>query len=347
MLLASLPMWCQSARLNGPITAYGDSITAGAFVNAGQEYPALLSVYYNVSYTDYALQGDTSCEMTDKVFTHENPTRGGQGVYVAMIGTNDATASGVGAYEAVYQTCHQAALSWLATVRGNKVFAGDQACVNTGTWAVDTTYQSIGLVSSTQGSTLTCTISTLGRPIYIWYRIINSNTGTFTYSVDGGSPVSENAYSTPAITDYNGGTQSVAFIRVPVTAGLHHVVFTVTSSSGSVPILAIGTPSPGGAQVYSGGVPYQEGNADAAQTLDYNNDAKSDVSLLAGDGVPIYFVDVRQYLCTQCATTSPDMANTEHPNAQGHQELATGWEDSINAHYTSAQPYWPSWMQLR
>ncbi len=227
------------------------------------DYVSLLGTYYGVTTVNHGQQGDTSCDLAQKVFTGENPTTPVAGLYTAMIGTNDANNEGAGAYEAVYHNCHLAALSWLAVVRSSKVFAQDVGCVQSGTWTVDNTYQSgIGESSSTSGSTLSCSITTQGNPIYIWHRLINTNTGTFTYSLDGGTAVSTNAFTTPAMAN-NVGTVSVGMIRVPgVSAGSHSVKITVTSSTGSVPILAIGsaptTGYVGQPVVYSAGVPFQQ-----------------------------------------------------------------------------------------
>jgi hypothetical protein len=67
----------------------------------------------------------------------ENPTTPVPGIYTAKIGTNDVNDGGVGAYEAVYHTCHLAALSWMAIVHSCKVFAQNAACVKTGAWSED------------------------------------------------------------------------------------------------------------------------------------------------------------------------------------------------------------------
>ena len=333
--------WSAPVPIGGPIIAYGDSITAGAFVATGSDYPTLLGGYYGQPITNYAQQGDTSCEMTDKVFTHENPTNASTGIYVSMIGTNDATTGGQGSYEPVYRACHQAALSWLGTPREQKVLAQDAACVKSGSWSADTTYPSLGEVSSTNGSSMTCSITAQGSTLYLWYRIINGNGGTFSYALDGSGVSTLANVSTPAITDINGGTHSVAVLRIPgVTPGVHHLTLTVTSSTSSsnlVSLLALGSSPASGTtghlKVYSGGVPFQEGDGQSAVTAAYNQDALNDVALLASDGLAIYPVNVRAYLCPVCAISYPDMANTEHPNATGQQELAAAWENKIDGTY--------------
>jgi hypothetical protein len=340
MFLLTLAAHAAPRSLTGPVRAYGDSITQHyAATNPGvNDYVSLLGTYYGESTVNDALSGDTSCEMTNKVFIHENPSTSTTGIYTAMIGTNDANRNGT-AYEATYQNCHLAALSWLAVPRSAKVFAQDSACVKAGTWVADNTYQTgIGETSSTNGSILTCSIVTDGNPVYIWFRVINGNTGTFTYSLDGGSATVANAFTTPAIATYNGGTQSVGFIRIPhVSAGSHSVVLTVTSSSGSVPIVGIGS-SPlrgyvGQMSVYSAGVPFQAADNLSALTAAYNADALTDANLIAGDGGDVVFVNVRAYLCPNCANVPPgtgDMNDAEHPNDLGHAELATGFEAVID-----------------
>jgi lysophospholipase L1-like esterase len=341
LLLFITAAYASPRNIGGTVRAYGDSITQHYYAtNPGvNDYVSLLGTYYGETTINNALSGDTSCEMTNKVFIHENPTTSTTGIYTVMIGTNDATKGGIGAYEDTYRTCHLAALSWLALPRSAKVFAQDSSCVKSGTWAADNTYQTgIGESSSTNGSTLTCTITTQGNPIYIWYRVVNGNTGTFNYALDNGSTTSANAFTTPAIATYNSGTQSVGFIRIPnVAAGTHSVTFAATSSSGTVAILGIGS-SPlkgyaGQMSVYSAGVPFEAADTLSSATAAYNADALADANLIAGDGGVVNFVNVRAYWCTNCASVQAgtgDMYDTLHPNDSGHGELATAFKSTID-----------------
>lgn len=68
-------------------------------------------------------------------------------------------------------------------------------------------------------------------------------------------------------------------------------------------------------------------------TAAYNADALADANLIAGDGGDVVFVNVRAYLCPDCANVPPgtgDMNDAEHPNDLGHAELATAFEAAID-----------------
>lgn len=191
---------------------------------------------------------------------------------------------------------------------------------------------------------MTCTLKTYGSPLYAWYRLKDSDGGTFTYAVDGGSTTSLTTATTPAIATQNGGTTGWGLIRVTgLVAGSHNIVFTVTSAtsaSNTVTPIAVGTLTGqtfyNQPNLFAGGVPKQDGDGNAVATAAYNADALSDATLLSGDGLPIKFVDVRGYLCTQlgggsCENTSgtADMSNFLHPNNVGHNDLKQAWENQM------------------
>lgn len=104
-----------------------------------------------------------------------------------------------------------------------------------------------------------------------------------------------------------------------------------------MPVLGIGS-SPikgylGQVPVYSAGVPFQAADNISATTAAYNADAQADAGLIAGDGGDVVFVNVRDYLCPNCANVPPgtgDMNDAEHPNDTGHAELATAFETAID-----------------
>ena len=109
------------------------------------------------------------------------------------------------------------------------------------------------------------------------------------------------------------------------------VVFTVTSAtSGSniVSIYGIGSPSTlveyGAPRVWVGGVIKQYNDATfSADTAAYDADAKANVALLAGDGLNVYFVDVRAYVDPVLGMNS---GSPLHPNDIGHRQLADAFE---------------------
>ena len=323
---------------------FGDSITNGALASpSSSSYVSLLTASSGAVGTNYGANGAMACDMGQtQVWGNANPSLTSSTMYTMMVGTNEVVYKGTGTYEPVYQSCHQADLAWLAVPSEYKVFAQNAGCSTSGTWTNATTYQSnVGKSSTTNGSTLTCPITTTGGPIYVWYNRADGNGGTFTYAVDGGAAVSVNAFTSPAIATNNGGTQGLGLLRLTgLAAGSHSVVFTVTSAtSGSnvVHIFSLGTPPGLGYAsqntVFSAGVPKQSADASAAATAQYNALAKADADLLAGDGLPVRFVDVRAYL-----NLSTDYADTLHPNNLGHEHVRQAFEAVMQFPRIAAAP---------
>ena len=308
--------------------SFGDSITCG--VGAGNNpfcntngYAYLLAADEGATLTNYGVSGDLACDqVNNKIMKYANSSETKNPIFTYMIGTNDSNKNGIGPYEAVYKNCHQAALAWLAIPSNYKTFA--QACSLTGAWTNDggAWYSGVAAYTTAQNATASCSITTDGGPLYVWYQQLDNDSGLWTYAVDGGNAVTVATATSPPIgPTYNGGTSGVGLIRITgLAAGSHTVLFTKTSSGGTMVLGAVGTASPyaywGSPQVFAAGVPYQENDNISSTTAAYNSDALADVNLLAGDGLPIRFVNIRNYL-----NSTTDMYNTEHPNTTGHQHL--------------------------
>ena len=270
----------------------------------------------------------------NQIFKNENPSSTFSPLYTLEIGTNECDYKHSTLYEsAVFKPIHQACLSWLAIPSNYKVFG--QASTQSGTWVNDGNYQSgIGIVSATHNSTASFPITTGGGNIYIWYRVWDGGGGTFTYSLDGGTPVSVNAYLDTTIATNLSGTKSIALARISgVSADDHTLLITVTSptnSSDSVGIWSIGTVpylnyyrTP---RVYSGGVLKQKSDGNEPWVSNYNADAEADVDTLSQDGLSVYFVDVQSY-----ENYATDIPIDVHPNNLGHRHLADAFESVIQA----------------
>jgi YVTN family beta-propeller protein len=305
--------------------AYGDSITYGSGASStATRYASRLATDLSVALTDRGVGGAEACDTAQVIMSNDNPPASHAPVQTIEIGTNDGFKKGTGAYEAVYQSCHQASLAWLAIPASQKTDA--QSCTQTGTWEPDTTYVAgVAAKSSTPGATLSCGVTSYGGPIYLWYRVTDGNAGTFQYSLDGGAlsqPV--NSFSNPAIATWNGGVDGVFLIRMAgVAAGSHTVQVMVNSAV--VSILAVGSLNPamqpGAPEVFVGGVIRYQYDASPAVSLAYNNDAQADVALLSGDGLPVYFVPVRNFV-----NANSDMFDGFHPNDTGHLHLRDAYE---------------------
>lgn len=317
--------------------SFGDSITQGqastpvgtgnTYVNG---YATLLSIDKSLTLTRRAIPGDMGCDVAYRqIFNNENPGSSINAVYTLMAGFNDANVKNVGAYEVTYNACHQASIAWLGIPSTYKQFG--QACSAAGTWTNDTNWiTGTARVSTTNGSTLTCTLTTNGGPLYVWYLMHDGDGGTFTYTIDSGSPTSINIAPATAIATQNGGTHGQAIIRLTgLSATLHTITFTVTSSTNvgnSISIGGIGTPPPAGNQdiryVYVSGITKQYLDVNSAGTAQYNSDAQANQTLFAGDGLLAVFVPVRNFIFG----TQPEMGDQLHPNNLGHSEIRDAFE---------------------
>jgi lysophospholipase L1-like esterase len=321
--------------------AYGDSITAGYLLtNPGaQAYPALVASKENVPLSNRAYSGEMACDLPPSqiFFFGDSPALSPHIASSVLIGTNDENVKGVGAYEAVFTLCHQATLSWLGVPAEYKVLANGNSMKTTGPGAIDTANHWNAWTTGGEGSTVSFAIVTpTTGPIYAWPIIDDTNSSTYSYSLDGVVMGTGTTKTTPAIVTQNGVINSLGFIRIsPVAAGTHVVTFTQTSKgTNGVSVVGIGAPdgSPSGAlpTVFAGTIPYQNpgppGGACTAATdqpcQEYIQDIEADVNLFTGDGLDIRLFDTRLYM----HGTAAEMADGLHPNALGQMELSQSVE---------------------
>ena len=311
--------------------AYGDSITAaGTYVN-------LLNADAGASVLNFARSGQLTCNIAVlEVFAQRVPqTTDGARYVTVMEGTNDANTQEVGLYERNFNACQRASLTWLAVPTSSKAIPRvGSACVTTGTWAPDS-FEASSLTSTTSGSTMDCALPTTGGPLYLWYKVADDNGGSFTYAIDGGAPTSVVTASAISLANSNGTDRNGVFmIRVPgVSAGVHHVVFKVTSPTApanAVTLWGIGTPpstksASTAPRVFLTGVIRQVADARAAQTATYDANARANAAFVAADGLPVSFVDLRSYL----SGATNEMADFLHPNDLGHARIRDAFKAVI------------------
>ncbi len=321
-----------------PYHAYGDSITAGFGLSSPgtTAYPAVFAKAENLSASNYAISGDEACDIpTRQIFPNrDDPTATSQSIATVLIGTNDVAVKGVGSYEAVFSLCHQATLAWLATPAELKVSASSATAA--GPTHIDTTAHYNAVTTDAQNASLTFSF-TLGQPgaVYVWYRIVDDNAGTFSWALDGSSAHSLTTAVSPAMATQNGTKSSLALLRLPaVPAGGHRLVLIQTSAGASgMGIVALGIPPAGGLsaapRVLAGTVPPQLAgstlmcsyNPGACQQ--YSADITANVNLLASDGLNIQLFTSGKYM----SATAADLNDALHPNVLGNQEIAHAVED--------------------
>jgi lysophospholipase L1-like esterase len=343
---ARLPNGIQKRLTHGAkLVVLGDSISMGYGLAspATTMYGYLMSQDFGVTLYDRAISGDQACDLwplqiTPNVTT-DQPVQATSNLYTLMIGTNDADVKGVGSYEAVFNTCQQAVLAWLAVPLENKVLPGNSAYVNTSgaNSAASVTTNGVAQATMTATGVQTATIVTTGNPIYVWQFIKDGTAGSFTLSVDGGTAQGPfSTTTTPAIATQNGGTASVALAgRYPVAAGTHTVAFTWVS--GTVGIVGVGSipanPYYSAPTIAVGQVPNQ-GPTGAISTpatiAQYTSDVLVNAALIAGDGGDVRIAYDENYMLATAAEMSGGAAPL-HPGPLGHVHLAQAFEATIQA----------------
>lgn len=321
--------------------SFGDSITYGYDLTdrLTQAYPFLISVASGIPVMDYGLDADQACDVTARqIFPHADAsTLAQQGLYTLLISTNDVDHKGIGPYEAVFNLCHQAAISWLALPSEFKVLATSSQVSTTGQVILDKTDNWNSLITMAQNASVTFKFSrATDGPVYIWHRIIDNNPGTFDYLLDNQLIGSGKTATNPDIFTLNGTNDSLALLRLPmVSSGSHTLTFVQTSGAAAgFAVTAIGLP-PGEVQagfprVLVGTTPRQEpgstcSNADNPCAA-YIADITANVNLIAGDGLDVELFDSRKYT----TGTGVDMVDSLHPNPLGHYEIARSVADVLN-----------------
>ncbi|MGF7180815.1 hypothetical protein [Tunturiibacter psychrotolerans] len=321
--------------------AYGDSITHGFTLDdpATQSYPNLVAKYEHVTLANNALSANQACDVpTLQIFPNQDsPTLATHPTYSLLIGTNDVTFKGVGPYEAVFELCHQATISWFALPAESKVLAGGTVGVTTtGPGAIDTTNNWNSWTTGGLGSTVSFAITTsYAGPIYAWPRIDDDNPATYSYSVDGVVVGTGSVQTTPRIaTSAAHTTNSLSFLRLPsVRAGKHVVTFTQTSAGANgVSVVGIGTPTGPSANslptVLVGTIPFHIQNPTDPCNFPkgtcqvYIEDIEADVNLFSADGLNVRLFDTRKYMFG----TPAEMNDMLHPNRLGQMELSRSVE---------------------
>jgi hypothetical protein len=314
--------------------AYGDSITYGVTLAdpATQAYPVLVSNYEGVPVANYGIPGAEACDVpTTEIFANaDGPTLASPTIYSVLIGTNDVDMKGTGAYEQVFILCHEATLSWLGVPAEYKVLATNTTVTTAGAGAIDPSDHWNAWTTAGIGSSVSFPITTTKTgPIYLWPRIDDNNSATYSYSLDGVVLGKGSTQTTPAIATENRSTNSLGFIRLAaVVPGRHVITFTQTSA-GSNGVSVVGIGSPAGSQsgtmptVLAGTIPYQLDTGKCTKSSDqpcqeYIQDIEADVNLFSGDGLDVRLFDTRKFMYG----TDAEMNDSLHPNVFGQVELS-------------------------
>jgi len=233
-------------------------------------------------------------------------------------GVNDANSGGVN-YEQNYQYTLQGMVAQAAIPVTNKVWANNATI--SGTATSFTAVPGIqGSQSTTNGTSWTFTVG-YGTKVDVAWWASDSNGGTASLSIDGGAAtdtlLAYGLNSTNIVTG-NGATTTIFDKEYTVpTASSHTVVITVTSATGAgnkfAPIFAatptvLATASQPTVYVY--GVPYENADTKSTTTAAFNTIAQNVAAIYRGDGLPVYFVPVRNFMnfTTDMTTTVTNLS---------------------------------------
>lgn len=321
--------------------AYGDSITAGAGLKKGQTYVEKLSQEAGARLINRAVSGQTACQMSfNQVFANPIPSlESGSNYSTMMIGTNDSNIQGAGEYEKIFSMCLRASMTWLTIPDIYKVFPKSPQCILKGNWKSYPTASSSGVMSTNQGDSIICQVTSLGGPLYLWMGIGDGYTGILKYTV--GNNVSSGrikSFTTQSIKMIDGrGNEGQAAIRLVLPEGQHQIeikVDSVTSTANRVIFYGVGTLAPvekmmGFPKLFVGGVPFQRSDKKSAASKAYSQRVQNLVDVLKADGLPVYFVETRAYM----TGSSDEMYDDLHPTPQGQNRLLEAFRVKILGTY--------------
>jgi lysophospholipase L1-like esterase len=336
------------------LTVFGSSIsnpgTGSTTQGTGYAYEVAADLGLgNSVFMNNARSGD---EIADAgrlfVLQFTNPQYTRNSAVILEHGVNDVSRYTTTAQQANYQSFYKAAAAWLAMPQSSKVFG--QACTKTsGSWTNDITsfkpLTTLAVQSTTNGSVLTCSITTTGPTLYLAYRKIDGDAGAASVTVDGsavGTLDGSNGGGT--ILTQNGVADSVGVFTTAVVPGAHTVVVTVTSATGagnivsvewlgSAPAAATSTTGVIAAPVvYALGVLRNQNGANDVTTALFDGFNQSIASALKADGLNVNYVDIRSRV-----NPSTQMFDTLHPNQTGHNNMRDAIEYVMNPAVISAK----------
>jgi lysophospholipase L1-like esterase len=322
-----------------PALAFGDSITVG--VGASQSdlgYAYLVAHAHNWTLTNNAVSGAQIQDNTNSWTDRSLATNvSGTTPTFMLAGYNDMRHGGLTANNlTTFQNTLYADVAWLAIPNANKLRSSSGSITYVGTWtsnnaAYGGTNPYKG--STTAGDTATATVS--GTVIYLAFETQTAWVQNFTVLIDS---VDKGPFSIPysPTSTAAGFTGSLYFVRIPgLSSGTHTVQLLINSgSTNPVNLMYMaGNTTVSSAKVYVGNclkmstTGYAVGTgifsfgSDAA-VAGYNSAISQVVTDLAGDGLPVTYVDAS-------AVYNPNTqvaVDNVHPNDSGHASIAAAFK---------------------
>jgi hypothetical protein len=310
---------------------------------------------------NFAVGGTTTPQIAASALANFYPTPGMASVSFTDGGANDGAVN-----QTLLANMVMATDAWLSIPNfassgvATRIFASSATA--TGTWTADGTLPiaavpglasaGAGRKSSVSGSTLTFAIpaSSTSTKVGLTYVVTNGQTGSFTVAVDGAAMTDNCSGTTTFGSGPCGGTALVSATSTlqrqewSVSAGAHTVVVTTTAAA-NVGVVAVDFLPPTGdagvSAVFDMGA-----DTNYANYAQNNTTKQAVIATLAGDGLPVYYVDIANGDGVNPAVnTTTDMATTatttcaastlgQHPNDCGYLKMlalveakaaANGW----------------------
>jgi lysophospholipase L1-like esterase len=323
-----------TADVGESVVAFGDSITAGYGLSAGQGWADLVAAAKGWTLTNTAASG-TLLEDAGQMDNIYSQTPATSSSYMLLTGFNDARAFGSGSGQQTYRDALYAALAYLSIPQASKILPGTSAVTTTGTW----TAASQGSYATTvNGNTLRFYLQ--GPTIYLVSERVSGQTGQFSLTVDDVSYGTFNCYGnsiTPMLRGY-------APFLIPLRGlhtGKHKVEITKTAGDyvyfnwAASPAAAQGEAGPNvwvgnclrmNVSGYPDGAP-NHSHANDVIMRSYNAIIRMAVADLTADGLSAVYVDA-------ASRYDPDTADVQadniHPSAAGATKIAAAFLAQMN-----------------
>ena len=324
-----------SKQVFSSVTNFGDSITCGYDATSpATTYGYLFDTFIKLPENLGCRPGDYAADMTRyQVYTRPSPVLNGHQLSTIMIGTNDAGNCAQVSCIPNWNNSVTAAVAWLGIPASDKVY-GNAITNKTGNWQQDL---SVGTATSDPNATLTFMVNQVvpNHSLFVAYRVFDQGyvtPGVATVNIDGtvAGTVATLVNTGHSIRTYNGTTDTIFVLQVPLgKVGNHSISIKTSSSGGFVSIVWAGAST--GAYMTTQNGPRVLLGAPALQNIPYSNTfivqyASPTAAIVKNFQAEGLDVELAPTATALNPATDISTADNIHPNDQGHAKLAAAFE---------------------
>lgn len=294
------------------------------------------------AFVNAAVSGATSDAIALQTFSYFSPFPQIPSVSIIDGGANDGPCGTSAGCLANYQEEMLASEAWLSIPYSFRIMGSAATGAN---WATDNTFPSFNpgfgatawianpgtpVSTTTSGASKTFSIPASASPVVgVTFQVTNSQTGTFTISIDGTLQTDQCSGTTtftsaPCGTNLLTQTTSAFRQEFAVTPGGTHTVIVTTTNTGKVDVLCVDWVPPA-TTVNLNTVFVVNTTAAFTNFALYNTASAANVAKLRADGLPVYLVDLVNgtpgvNATTDVATSATSICDASsllnHPNSQ-------------------------------